>query len=335
MKYILYLFIVLITTNCYSQKAEANDKAIAFLNSLNTQQKEKALLEFDDDLRTQWHFLPARSYQREGIPLKELNATQKGLLHKLLLTYLSKKGYEKAITSIEFEGVLGELTNDLVYRDNQKYYVTFYGKPSSENIWGWSFEGHHLSLNFTVDNNTISYVPQFYGANPAIIPSGPHKGRRALVNEEDMALQLINMLDAKQKEQAIFRSTTFNGNISSNDSEITPYSPVGINASSLNEQQQNILLGLIGEYISSMPTELAESRMKKILSEEINDIYFAWAGGTELGKPHYYRIQGKTFLIELDNTQNDANHIHSVWREFDGDFGRNLIKEHYETSHQH
>ncbi len=328
----LLSFIMVINTGC-SQNTNSKNIADEFLNSLSSSQKEKALIEFEDDTRTKWHYFPATSYSREGIPLKELNLKQKKLVHQLLQTYLSKSGYKKATTAIEVEGILRDLTNSPVRRDPELYYVTFYGSPSIEKIWGWSFEGHHLSLNFTIDNNHVSYVPIFYGANPAIVKSGPKKGFRSLVNEEDMALKLINMLDTEQQQKAIFSNATFSDIRTGNASKISPLKNEGITASEMNTSQQKVLFELINEYASSAPKNVAEIRLNTIKSEEIENIYFAWAGKTELGKSHYYRIQGKTFLIEFDNSQNDANHIHAVWRDFDGDFGRDLIKEHYQNAH--
>ena len=327
----LFAFLLFIHIGC-SQNINSVSVANDFLNSLNSSQKEKALIEFEDDTRTRWHYFPSTMYSREGIPLKELNSNQKKLAHKLLQTYLSESGYKKATTAIEVEGILRDLTNSPSTRDPELYYVTFYGKPSPEKPWGWSFEGHHLSLNFTVDGNNVSYVPIFYGANPAIVKSGPKKGFRSLVNEEDMALKLINMLTPEQQEKAIFSNSTFNDIKTGNDSKISPLKIEGIPVSEMNEEQQKILFELINEYLSSATKNVATVRFKNVKSEKIEDIYFAWAGKTELGKAHYYRIQGKTFLIEFDNSQNNANHIHAVWRDFDGDFGRDLIREHYKNS---
>lgn len=331
---VLLLFIAVINTGC-SQNIDAHAIANEFLNSLNSDQKQKALIEFDDETRTRWHYFPSTMYSREGIPLKELNSSQKKLVHKLLQTYLSVNGYKKATDAIKVEGILKDLTNSPATRNNELYYTTFYGKPSSDKPWGWSFEGHHLSLNFTVEGNNISYVPIFYGANPAIVKSGPDKGFRSLKNEEDMGLKLIGMLDASQQEKAIFSSSTSGDIESKNNSEISPLKQKGIAVSEMNAEQQKVLFELINEYISSAPKNVAEIRTNTIKSEEIKDIYFAWAGETKLEKAHYYSIQGKTFLIEFDNTQNNANHIHAVWRNFDGDFGRDLIKEHLNSSHHH
>ena len=329
--FILYLLIV--HTSC-AQEVSFIEPATAFLNSLNSAQKEKALVAFDDENRTRWHYFPSSMYNREGISIKELNEKQRELLHNLLHRYLSVSGYNKTNDVFEVEAILRDLTHSNS-RDPDLYYISIYKNKDDETLWGWSLEGHHLSLNFTADGKMTSYTPLFFGANPAIVKSGPQKGRRSLKNEEDLALKLINHLDREQREKAIFKNSALYDIESRNDSEITPLKTVGITASELNEEQQAILIDLIMEYISTMPEDLAQKRMVSIKSEDFKNIHFAWAGTTELREPHYYRIQGKTFLIEFDNTQDHANHIHSVWRDFNGDFGRDLIKEHYKKAHHH
>jgi len=222
-----------------------------------------------------------------------------------------------------------------VVRDPEKYFTAFYGNPERDSLWAWSFEGHHISLNFTVLNDQISMAPRFFGANPAIIPAGKRKGERTLDKEEDYGLELINSMSDSQKQKALFRENAFFDITTTNAPEVDPPEPVGIEMKDLNPAQQNILVNLINEYLSAMPTDLAAKRMENLEKEEFGKIRFGWAGATNLGEPHYYRIQGKTFLVEFDNTQNNANHIHTVWRDFDGDFGRDLIREHYRTSEHH
>ncbi len=326
---ILYLMLLFISIG-YSQNSKTEKAANQFLGSLSDSQKEKAIVNFEDENRTKWHFFPSTMYSREGIPLKELNVEQRDLLQKLLRTYLNRNGYKKTNEAIEAEGILNDLENNSAMRDTGLYYVTFYGTPNKEKPWGWGFEGHHLSLNFTINGADISYVPMFHGASPAI-----YKDKRFLKNEEDIALELVNVLDMDQRAKAIMSDSALDDIVSGNKSEITPLKTEGLSASEMTDTQRNILFRLIRQYISSMPEPLENARMKIIRTEELQDIHFSWAGKTELKEPHYYKVQGKSFLIELDNTQNNANHIHSVWRNFDGDFGRDLIKEHYKNSDHH
>jgi hypothetical protein len=228
-----------------------------------------------------------------------------------------------------------KLENGNKMRDEDLYYVAFYGKPGKDEIWGWQFEGHHVSLNFTVVGEQISFAPLFFGANPAKINQGMNKGLRVLRDEEDIALQLVHSLDKAQKEKAIFQLNAFLEIVTTNASEVHPLEPVGIIAGDLNPEQRKLLHNLILEYINTVSEEVAIKRYQLIKSEEFDHIRFGWAGSTDISMPHYYRIQGKSFLIEFDNTQNNANHIHAVWRDFNGDFGRNLIKEHYQNSKHH
>ena len=308
--------------------------ATTFLNSLTKEQKEKTQLPFNDVSRTTWHFFPGTMYQRAGIQLGELNTKQKELLFKLLRAHLSETGYNKTLKIIDLENVLLEMEGNADFRDSNKYTVAFYGNPDKDSLWAWSFEGHHLSLNFSILNkNKISIAPRFMGASPATIKEGKRKGERILAHEEDYGLQLINALSEDQKKKAIFQKTAYPEIVTFNASAVTPLKIVGIRTGDLTNTQKKILTTLLYEYLSTMSKELAEKRMENLKSEEFDDIRFGWAGETESGKPHYYRIQGKTFLVEFDNTQNNANHIHLVWRDFNGDFGRDLIKEHYEHSH--
>ncbi|MGX1929290.1 DUF3500 domain-containing protein [Flagellimonas sp. 2504JD4-2] len=314
----------------FGQSSVAN-----FFNSLNQTQRDKAVMEFSDGSRESWHFFPASMLDKSGISLAELNVSQKDFFQTMLKSHLSQSGYQKTLKIIALEDVLLELEGNANMRDSDKYHIAFYGNPLSDPVWGWSFEGHHLSLNFTTVGNHVSLAPRFMGASPATILSGKRKGQRVLTKEEDLGLELINALDTNQKNKAIFRKTALREIVSFVDSEVKPLETVGITMKALNQAQQELLWKLIYEYISAMPDELAKKRMDNVKDEQPANIYFGWAGATSAGKPHYYRIQGKSFLIEFDNVQNNANHIHSVWRDFDGDFGRDLIREHYQNSNHH
>jgi hypothetical protein len=312
-----------------------SDPATKFLDSLSPDQLNKAKMIFDDKAKHDWHYLPATMYTRAGIPIKQLNPKQKRLLFEMLQTSLSETGYSKTKQIISLENVLAEISGDTVRRDPEKYYAAFYGNPQKDSLWAWSFQGHHISLNFTILNGKTSIAPRFLGANPARVTSGKRKGERTLSKEDDLGLELINSLSNEQKEKAIFQQNAFRDIVSKNSVEVTPLKPVGIKMKELNQSQQMALLDLIDEYLANMPNDVASKRMNKLKKEEMDEIQFGWAGATELEKPHYYRIQGKSFLVEFDKTQNNANHIHSVWRDFDGDFGRDLIREHYKSSNHH
>jgi hypothetical protein len=324
---LLFLFVAAFT--------DINDSPVKkFLASLDAEQLEKAQLPFDDLSRETWHFLPGEMWPRAGIRLKDLTSKQKELAFALLYDHLSEAGYQKIMGIIDLENVLIEMGQDKNFRDPDKYFVAIYGDPSKDKLWAWSFEGHHLSLNFTISHKDVSMTPRFIGANPATIPIGKRKGQRPLKAEEDLAFELVNSLETNQRIKAIFSTRSYYEIVTSNSTEVGPLHPVGIKYAELNTDQQKHLISLINEYLSAMPTEIAKRRMLEIEKENVSEIRFGWAGATEYGKGHYYRIQGQSFLIEFDNTINNANHIHTVWRDFDGDFGKDIIKAHYmESSH--
>jgi hypothetical protein len=309
--------------------------AVRFLESLNDAQLNKVLMPFDDRSRKDWHYLPAKTWSRSGLELGDLNDHQKKVFSQMLQSFLSRSGYDKTRKIIELENVLAELEGNPDLRDEGAYYIAIYGDPRNDSLWSWSFEGHHLSLNYTISNGKLSTAPRFFGANPATIPEGNRKGERTLDREEDLAFELINSLSDAQKKDAIFQDVAFMDIVTTNATEVSPLRPVGIETNKLNVKQKELLKQLLKEYLSSIPRDIAIEREKKINEDEFDKIRFGWAGALNKEQGHYYRIQGKTFLIEFDNTQNQANHIHTVWRDFDGDFGVDLIREHYMNSNHH
>jgi hypothetical protein len=222
-------------------------------------------------------------------------------------------------------------------RDPERYFFSIFGTPSTLNAWGWRVEGHHVSLHFTVVNGSlVAGAPTFFGANPAEVRDGPKKGTRVLGSEEDAARALIESLDGSQREKAIITAIAPNDIVTMAKVKIDPLSPVGIQSSALTGSQRVLLRKLIDVYAGFMADDIAADRLARIEKAGWDKVGFAWAGPLERGQKHYYRVQGPTFLIEYDNTQNDANHIHSVWRDFNGDFGEDLLREHVNgTPHDH
>jgi hypothetical protein len=218
-------------------------------------------------------------------------------------------------------------------RDPDLYFFSVFGTPASDSPWGWRMEGHHLSLNFTIVSGTmVAATPAFFGANPAAVRSGSRQGLRALGAEEDLARELIRALDAEQRAIAIIDAEAPRDIVTGNSNAVDPLSPAGIPATRLDARQSGMLLRLIDEYLARMADDLAAARRAGLEQTDFARVTFAWAGSIERDQPHYYRVQGPTFLVEYDNTQNDANHVHSVWRDFDGDFGRDLLRDHYQNA---
>lgn len=282
---------------------------------------------FDDPGRFDWHYTPR---SRGGVSFKDLDAEQSEAVHALLKTALSVPGYRKVVNIIELEIVLRELATFGFWRDPEKYHLTIYGEPDARKSWGWRFEGHHLSLNFTLaGDKRVAESPSFLGANPAEVHSGPRKGLRVLADEEDLARALLASLGNAQRRAAVFSDRTYGDIVTRADERVEPLDLVGIPASRLTEAQRERLLKLIEVYARAFEPDLARARLARVRLGGIDAIRFGWAGSTERGRPHYYRIQGPHFLIEYDASQNDGNHIHTVWRDFKGDFGRDLLREHY------
>ncbi|MGE0131140.1 MAG: DUF3500 domain-containing protein [Blastocatellales bacterium] len=308
------------------------DAANKFLTALSPEQKAKASFSFTDEQRFDWHFVPR---DRKGVPLKDLDENQRKLAMEFMKSGLGASGYQKATTIMSLEPVLRELEgpNRRFPRDPELYYFSVFGTPSAKAPWGWRVEGHHISLNFTVvKGEMVSTTPLFFGANPAEVRQGERKGLRALAGEEDRGRDLIQALDEKQRAVAIFDQKAPSDIITMNKVKADPLKPEGIAAGQLNKQQKALLEKLLDEYLSRMPQDVSADRSKKLRDGGLDKIHFAWAGGVNKGDPHYYRIQGPTFLVEYDDTQNNANHIHSVWRDFNGDFGEDLLRAHYQMT---
>jgi hypothetical protein len=308
------------------------EAAQTFLAALTPQQKSQVMYPLTDAERENWNFVPLA---RQGVPFKQMNADQHALALQLLRTGLSHTGIARANAIIALELVLKKLENDRTgRRDPTLYFVTIFGEPSATQSWGWRFEGHHLSFNFTLlDGQHVFFAPSFIGSNPAEVRSGPRKGERPLAEEEDLGLELINSLEPAQRQKAIFATTALREIVTTNKKRIDPLSPEGISAAQLDPAQREKLVALVKLYLSRWRPELAGETFARINDAGIERITFAWAGGLDRTKATYYRIQGPTFLIEFDNFQNNANHIHTVFREFKGDFGHDALRDHYARDH--
>ncbi len=306
------------------------ETANRFLASLTPAQRQKATFPFEDEERQNWHFIPRA---RKGLPLREMTPAQKHLASALLSAGLSQQGYLKAETIMSLEDVLRILEKGQgPERDPENYYFSVFGEPSETGTWGYRVEGHHLSQNYTVVSGHVAGAPSFFGANPAEVREGPRKGLRTLAGEEDLARKVIESLDPAQRGIAVVSQEAYKEILTGADRKAALNGqPSGLPASEMTSQQFTLLMDLLEEYARNMPEQIEQSREEEI-KKAGKGIYFAWAGGTEKGQPHYYRVQSPSFLIEYDDTQNNANHIHSVWRDFNGDFGLDLLKLHYQSS---
>jgi Protein of unknown function (DUF3500) len=319
------------TVRAHAPASDMLEAANAFIGSLSPPQKAAALYPLTSAQRETWYFIPIT---RAGLPFKQMTDAQHALALALLRSGLSQSGFVRTESIIALENVLKELENGAARRDPTHYYVTIFATPSATQSWGWRFEGHHLSLNFTVvDGSHVFITPSFFGTNPADVPSGPKKGLRVLGEEEDLGRAFMKSLDQAQRAAALISNQSPDEIFTSNRPRAEPLSPAGLTVAHLQPAQRDQLLALLKLYAARYRTEIADAAVADIMASGWEKVSFAWAGGLEPGMGHYYRIQGPTFVIEFDNTQNNANHIHTVWRDFKADFGRDPLAEHYAKEH--
>ena len=318
-----------------SQRTASNMTTAAnkFLEGLTPEQRQQAKLPIDSDDLTRWHYVPVNQFPRKGLAIKDMNESQRKLAHDLLRTGLSQRGYKEAAAIMELETVLKAIESaggrGGMNRDPDLYFFTIFGNPSAKEPWGWRVNGHHLAVYFIVGNSTtVASAPTFFGTNPAEVREGPQQGLRIQAMEQDAGRALVNALDETQRKTAVLDATAPNDILTTTAAKVDPLSPIGLTASAMTPAQRDLLMKLIDAYTSQMTDDLAADRMARIKKAGADKIGFAWAGPIEPGQKHYYRVQGPTFLIEFDNTQNNGNHIHSVWRDFAGDYGRDLLREH-------
>ncbi|NRB51231.1 MAG: DUF3500 domain-containing protein [Saprospiraceae bacterium] len=308
--------------------------AKAFLESLSQLEKKSCQLPFKDVERENWHFVPIK---RRGLALQLMSARQKELAADLLKACLSQEGYRKVEDIRQLESILTILEKrapDNNYRNPELYFVSIFGEPADANAWGWRFEGHHLSLNYTFADGRLNVTPQFMGANPAEVPVGDSKGKRVMAQEEDRARALVQSLEEVQLELALIAKRAYPEIITGNDRRVSLQNYEGLPYKLLNESQQLALIDLIQLYLNNNEEKVARAHWKVIQAAGVETLYFAWAGGIEKGEKHYYRIHGPRLLIEFDNTQNGGNHVHSVCRDPSNDFGEDALRIHYQT-HRH
>ena len=313
-------------------------KANAFLNTLPDELKAKTVFDIDADERYNFNFVPI---VREGSTFHDFNATQSAAALALLKASLSEEGLNKSQEIMSLETILFEMEeiksrypDGSIRRDPLNYHFSIFGKPSPENFWGWRFEGHHLSLNFTSSDGQItSATPSFMGSNPGEVKEGKHKGKEVLRLETQMGLGLINALNEQQRAVAIFSDTAPQEIITGNQRKVQDIAQKGIAYAQLTDKQKKLFSELLEIYIGNYIFEFSASFRAKITDAGYDKLYFAWAGATEKGLPHYYRIHGPMLLIEYDNIQNNANHVHTVVRDLNNDFAEDLLRAHYDQKH--
>jgi hypothetical protein len=324
-----------------AQRASADmaSTATRFLASLTPEQRKQAVFTLESEERLRWNFIPEEAFPRNGVPLRAMTEEQRKLAHALLRTALSERGYMTYTAIMQLENILKVTeVGGKFARDAVQYRFSIFGEPSAAGTWGWRVEGHHISLHFTIVKGALAAnTPTFAGTNPAEVrdevPGAAPKGTRVLGLQEDAGRALVMALDATQRATATINATAPNEIVTNNTLDINPLTPAGLPVSAMTPAQRDLLMKVIDSYAGLMAADIAAERMAKIKAGGIENVAFAWAGPVERGQRHYYRVQGPSFLIEFDNTQNNGNHVHSIWRDFKGDFGRDLLREHLKTAH--
>jgi hypothetical protein len=334
--------LLIITTFCAVPSIgfcqDLSNHAIGFLKALPQELRQKATFPFDHAERFNWHFIPR---ERKGITFHDMDETQTKAALTLMRTSLSNQGVEKAQAIFELENVLRIVENlpaNSTYRDPLNYYFSIFGDPNSTGEWGWRLEGHHLSLNFSsLKGELISATPTFFGSNPAIVQVDLHRGKQVLDKETNMGFALLHSLDSSQLKTAVYTDKAPGDILTSNDRKASLLTPKGIGYTQLNPTQKKMLEDLIHHYFGNYNEETHKALWEKVKSAGLDNLYFAWAGSqiNEIGQPHYYRIQCPSILIEYDNVQNNANHVHTVVRDLTNDFGDDVLGNHYTHGHAH
>ena len=306
------------------------DAARRWVASLDTNQRSKATYHYMDGERLFWYYPPLN---RHGLPLRDMTEQQRNYALELLATGLTEESNQQARSIIEHELVLGPLEAEWGQvtwpRDPELYYWTVFGDPGRHDPWGWRVEGHHLSVHYSVwGDQVIAVTPFFLGANPAEVRKGPKEGLRILGRREDLAIELIGSLDAGQRGKAVIHDKAPWDILGYNSSKQAIHDEEGLAGHEMNGTQREIMMALIGEYVNGVPAPVAEQRLAAIRDTGVDDYRLVWAGGLDRSRDHYYRIHGGQFIVEFDNVQNEANHIHSVWREVENDFAQDVLRDH-------
>jgi hypothetical protein len=307
----------------------------AFLDGLPAELRMKAVLSLADVERTTWAFVPGRY---AGVEFGALDAGSVERAHDLLRTLLSAAGYEKTMAIVQLEDVLraieGRRGADVSHRDPARYTLLVFGEPEPRGEFAVRVQGHHVSLHFTfAEGHLVGATPHFLGTNPHELREGPRAGERILAAEEDLARELLQALDAGQRQLAMLAERA------PPDVFLGPGKDAaalgarkGVPVAAMNAYQRAIAWRLVETFVHRLRGEFARQELARI-EPGFADVTFAWAGGTAKGQGHYWRLHGATFAIEYDNTQNDANHVHTVWRDFERDFGGDVLRRHVAEQH--
>ena len=307
------------------------EAALSMLESLDATGRAAMLHPLEPAHHRDWHYVPRSA--RPGLPLKRMTPQQRELVFGLLGSALSARGVRRIREILLLEGILGELTGRPDFRDPENYALAIFGDPANGAPWAWRFEGHHISITFTVVPGVgVAVTPAFFGANPATVPAGhEHAGLRALALKQDLGFELLHGLSTSQRESAILQPDAFRDILTGPGREASLHRPEGLSLAEMTAPQRDHVIKMVDAYVNDMRHDLAEGELRDLREAGIESLHFAWAGAEAPGTRHYYRLHGPTMVVEYDNTE--PNHTHTVWHNPRDEFGDDLLRRHYEAAH--
>ncbi len=313
--------------------ARMEQAATGWLAGLTAAQQRQVLWPFESAERGDWHYAPR---QRNGLPLDAMDTSQRAAAHGLLETALSARGDAKARAIMALETVLREIEQGRgPRRDPLNYAFTVFGRPGTF-PWGWRIEGHHLIINVTVAGpDAVRVTPTFWGSNPAKIPHGPEAGHRVMGREYHLGLELARSLTQEQRRVAVIGDRSLGNIVTERGRAQELRVPTGLPFATLSEGQRDLLMAIVAEHVGNATDAVGLPYLAKVRQDGFDALRLAWAGEMVEGEAFYYRLHHPRLLIELDCTQNNANHIHSVWRDPTADWGRDVLGDHYRHHHDH
>jgi hypothetical protein len=302
-----------------------------FLEGLGEEERRAAHLAFpDEDARRDWTYLPG---ERRGLAMAEMSRAQAKAAHRLLASGLSSHAYAQAAVIMALEDVLDELQGGRKGRHSGDYWLAVFGDPG-RGPWGWRLEGHHLSVNYTVtEDGAVRATPLFLGANPARLQQGDVTVLEPLAAEEHLAFSLLGALSPAERAAAVISDEAPSDIVSRDQARLEGIEPKGVRLAGLAGEPWALARALVALYVDRLPAGVAALQRELVAADDLGDIRLAWAGEGTAGRPHYYRLQGTRFFVELDNTQDDANHVHTVYRDPEGDFGGDVLAAHHRAHH--
>jgi len=317
--------------------SEITAAVVAWLAGLDDAQRDSATFAFEAAERFVWDYVPG---PRAGLALRDMRPGQRAAAGAVIAASMSGRTAGEIQAIIALETVLGELEratgrSDWSRRDPELYWFAVFGDPAANGPWSWRIGGHHVAIHLTLaGGRVIGATPSFLGANPAVVPSGGLAGTGTLPGEEALARELLSALTPGERRVAVVDDRAPADILTGTGRRADIRSvPAGIRHADLGGARREGLEQLLRYYVDRVRPEVADAAWAEIAGAGLAEVTFAWAGPETPGRGHYYAIRGTGFVVEYDNTQNGANHIHAVWRDLKNDWGEDLLAAHLAAAH--